>query len=318
MDNFIDVLACPLTGQSLRWSTDRSALETQDAATRYAVVDGIARMLPADARATAGIQEFYDGAGWLEDDEGHFGDTNRFVDLRPGPFAFTRRCIRRLNRHFAKGGKYLLDAGSGPIPHEDLLDYGRHFGQRICVDLSATALKVARRKLGDRGVYLQGDLTRLPLRTGSIDAITCNHVIYQIPEAADQASAFRELWRVLKPGGVAVVVYWWARAPLEWRLQRVARLLGASRSFDTPDDPGHAAANLVHAPQTREWFEAQAWPFTYRFEPYRVVTNHFMRSYVHDDWRGRLLLAGVSALQTIAPSMCGKDGALPVILISKD
>lgn len=34
----------------------------------------------------------------------------------------------------------------------------------------------------------------------------CYHVIYQLPPEL-QAKAFSEIWRVLKPGGVAVVVY---------------------------------------------------------------------------------------------------------------
>ena len=109
------------------------------------------------------------------------------------------RCIRRANTHFRSGGRFLLDAGSGPIAHDEYLEFGSRFDCRICADLSAEALKVARCKLGDRGVYLQADLTNLPIQTGSIDAITCNHVIYQIPEDL-QASVFDELWRVMKPG----------------------------------------------------------------------------------------------------------------------
>ena len=122
------------------------------------------------------------------------------------PLSFSRKCIRRLNTHFQRGGRFLLDAGSGPIAHEEYLEFGTNFERRVCVDLSAEALRVARSKLGARGVYLQADLTNLPIQTGSIDAVTCNHVIYQIPEN-QQAAVFKELWRVLKPGGVAVIVY---------------------------------------------------------------------------------------------------------------
>jgi hypothetical protein len=30
-----------------------------------------------------------------------------------------------------------------------------------------------------------------------------------------------ELWRVLKPGGVGVIVYWWSEAPLAWRIEKL-------------------------------------------------------------------------------------------------
>ncbi len=113
--------------------------------------------------------------------DGVFGDTRAFVDTREVPLAFSRKCIRRLNTHFQRGGRFLLDAGSGPIAHDEYLECGTHFERRVCVDLSAEALQVARSKLGERGVYLQADLTSLPIQTGSVDAVTCNHVIYQIP-----------------------------------------------------------------------------------------------------------------------------------------
>ena len=99
----------------------------------------------------------------------------------------------------------MLDVGSGPIPYKELLRYSDKFEKRVCVDLSVNGLWGAKQNLGDRGIYLQGDITKLPLKTGSMDAISCNHVIYQI-QPEHQIAAWLELWRVLKPGGVAVVV----------------------------------------------------------------------------------------------------------------
>lgn len=317
MDQCIDVLACPSTNQSLRWSRDGAALLRADAEVAYPFADGIARMLPTDARTPKAVQDFYDGAGWSQDDEGVFGDTRKFVDTRRVPFAFTRQCMRRLRRHFDRGGRYLLDAGSGPIAHPELLEYGERYERRICLDLSVSALRAARSKLGDKGFYVQGDLTRLPIKTASIDAITCNHVIYQIPSPDDQAAAFAELHRVLKPGGSAVIVYWWRDAPLEWRIGRLAALLGKPPPPPSSETE-EASPSPVHAPQSLDWFQSRAWPFRFRLEPYRVITNHFLRHNVNDDWRGSMLLGAVSALQTIAPAMCGKYGAMPVILISKD
>lgn len=310
----LEILACPSSGESLRISNDGRRLITADGATEYRVDDGIPRLLPTSAHTATDVQQFYDETGWGQTDDGVFGDTKSFVDARRAPLEFNRRCMRRLTRHFRRGGRYLLDAGSGPIPHDELLAYGANFEKRICVDLSPVALRTARAKLGANGVYLQGDLTQLPLHDNTVDAVTCNHVIYQIQDPERQAIAFRELWRVLKPGGLAVVVYWWESAPLEWRLRHLARILNGSPRSVTSGDAGE----VVHAPQSLDWFESQGWPFRYSFESYRAVTHHFMKTRIHDDWRGRLFLEVVFALQILAPTMCGKYGALPAILIFKD
>jgi SAM-dependent methyltransferase len=44
------------------------------------------------------------------------------------------------------------------------------------------------------------DITAIPLNSGSVDVILCNHVLEHIP---DDRAAMRELCRVLGPGGVA-------------------------------------------------------------------------------------------------------------------
>lgn len=49
---------------------------------------------------------------------------------------------------------------------------------------------------------LHCDLTRLPLPTNSYDVVLCNHVLEHIP---DDRAAMRELFRVLKPAGWAML-----------------------------------------------------------------------------------------------------------------
>jgi len=86
--------------------------------------------------------------------------------------ATTRRCILRLAKYFDTGGDFLLDLGSGAIPHEELLSYHANFKKRVCVDLSITALKQARERLADRGEYVVADAAALPFKDGVFDAIT--------------------------------------------------------------------------------------------------------------------------------------------------
>ncbi|HYD89448.1 MAG TPA: class I SAM-dependent methyltransferase [Vitreimonas sp.] len=312
--DFPRIARCPETGATLV-QTGPDQLTAEDGRS-YRIEDGIARLLPrAPGADETSIVDFYEGDGWEQDGIGLYADTRKFVDTRPVSLAFTRRCIRRLGAYFRRGGRYLLDAGSGALPHNELIEYGDAFDKRVCVDLSFHALRAARRKLGDRGIYLQGDITNIPVADNSMDAITCNHVIYQIPPE-HQRSAFLELWRVLRPGGVAVIVYWWPNAPLGWRTELLAKRICGSqpreRARET-DDP-----HLLHAPQSRAWFESQDWPFRYQYDVFRVIDNGALRRSVSNDWRGRLFLSGLYACQAMAPRLCGKHGMIPAIVMHKD
>ena len=51
-------------------------------------------------------------------------------------------------------------------------------------------------------VHIQMDLTAVPHPTATYDAILCSHVLEHIP---DDAQAMRELYRILKPSGVAIL-----------------------------------------------------------------------------------------------------------------
>lgn len=311
MPELTELCRCPVSGEPLHWTANGDL--TSASGVVYPYQDGVASFLTNQGGDQAVVREFYDTFGWVPDESGLLGDTKAFVDTRDTPMNFTRNCMKRLGRYFS-GGEVLLDAGSGPIPFDEIMAYGDHYATRICVDLSARALRAARQKLGDRGIYLQGDIAKLPLRDGVVDAVTCSNMIFQLP-SEQQADAFREMWRVLKPGGVAVIGYWWETAKLAWRIERIAQLLpmrgpGARRDLSLPD--------LVHHPLSREWFESQQWPFRYSYDIYRVVTNEFMRNYVSDDWRGRLFLGALSALQSIAPRYCGMHGRMPTIVFCKD
>jgi len=99
-----------------------------------------------------------------------------------------------------------------PEPGERVIDLGcsRGFYVRamercteavIGVDISEAALKEA---VTPKVEY--GDITALKFATASFDKAYCLHTIEHLP---DLGQFFSELARVLKPGGIAIVVYPW-------------------------------------------------------------------------------------------------------------
>jgi 2-polyprenyl-6-hydroxyphenyl methylase/3-demethylubiquinone-9 3-methyltransferase len=94
-------------------------------------------------------------------------------------------------------GRVLVDAGCGGgllAPH--LSDKGyRHIG----VDLGVIGLSQA----SARGVAgVNGDVTRLPLRSGSADVVVAGEILEHV---TDLPGTVAELSRVLKPGGLLVL-----------------------------------------------------------------------------------------------------------------
>lgn len=81
------------------------------------------------------------------------------------------------------------------------------------------------------GVDVRGDITRLPFPGSSFDGLVCSHVLEHIP---DDAAAMRELRRVLKPGGWALVVVPLHQLPTyeDWSITSPEGRLAAFGQFD--------------------------------------------------------------------------------------
>ncbi len=267
------------------------------------------------------VRRFYDEWGWTKQD-GEFGDTIQFVDTRPVSQPYLERCHQRLKRYLPKRGKYMLDVASGAIPHDAYLAYSEGFEKRICVDLSHQALRQAKAKLGDRGIYIVGDLTNLPLRDGVVDAAISLHTIYHIP-ADEQRSAFEELYRVLMPEGSAHVVYTFGtRAPFPMVINmpfklvsRMREKLGKKRVRDDDPDAEHP---IYYHPHSASWFARQDWDFKMERYCCRSIGKDSMQYLFHKQLFGEKLLALLFSLEDRFPKFFGTIGQYPLIVIRKE
>ncbi len=267
------------------------------------------------------VASFYDETGWQKTAANIFHDTALFEDTRPVSREYISRCNQRVVRHL-QPGTYLLDAASGSIQVDDYLAFSEQFTWRICVDLSFTGLQEARRRLGSRGIYLLADVTNLPLADGMVDAVVSLHTIYHVP-ANEQDTALHELYRVLKAGSAAVVVYSWEHhSPLMRLLMlpaKVVRMLrrGIGRLRMRTQNRHSPARGLYSHHYNQAWFARRLQPFEHEALVWRSVSVPFLKAYIHEHLLGRQLLALIYWLEECFPRQAGQLGNYPLFVLRK-
>lgn len=99
----------------------------------------------------------------------------------------------------------------------------------IAIDSSEVMLRAARQRLdGSKNIsFKRGDLGSLPLDDASVDAAVCVLVLHHLDKPED---AVREMRRILKPGGRALVVDMYEHDRREYRQQMGHKHLGFSES----------------------------------------------------------------------------------------
>jgi SAM-dependent methyltransferase len=115
-----------------------------------------------------------------------------------------------------RGDEHVLDVGTGAglllIGAAKKLKTGKATGVGVwsTVDLSGNARERTLRHAEIEGVkekveVLDGDATAMKFADGTFDVVVSNLVIHNIPTREGRNKACREIARVLKPGGVAII-----------------------------------------------------------------------------------------------------------------
>jgi ubiquinone/menaquinone biosynthesis C-methylase UbiE len=323
---------------------------TEDGQFVYLVLEGIILLLeylaipvagqngtaPAGLRAEKKVlQDFYDSIGWQKNEKAgtSFVDALKWEDLRPVSREYIHNCHIRVNRYIKNQGRYLLDAGSGPIQYPEYLSYSDGYDFRICVDLSFLALKEAQKKLGDKGIYILGDVTNIPLQDNVVEGAVSLHVIYHVPKD-EQVSVFRELHRVVKPGCSAAVVYAWPH-PKMMRLWMLPRRIKVYLRIGIRDlkawvkkilhwEKRRKAVPAQSVPQApyyfahdQAYFESNFTGMEFEIKVWRSVGVPFLRTYIHPRLFGAAILRSLYRKEENNPSLYGRIGQYPLIVIRK-
>jgi demethylmenaquinone methyltransferase/2-methoxy-6-polyprenyl-1,4-benzoquinol methylase len=123
----------------------------------------------------------------------HYNRIGKMLDFGSGPW-YRRDALRRAG---LRPGMRLLDVAAGTgLVARGAADILREPGGVIGVDPSRGMLQEARKALS--GPLVQGRAEALPFRNDRFDMLSMGFALRHV---ADLEVAFREYWRVLKPGG---------------------------------------------------------------------------------------------------------------------
>ena len=275
------------------------------------------------------VRQFYDQVGWQQVQDGNYQNA-RYEDLRPVSKEYIHKCHLRVTPYLDSGGHILLDAGSGPIQYPEYLTYSQNYEKRLCADISIVALKEARKRIGEHGLFVVTDVANLPFKENAFDGVVSLHTLHHLP-LADQSRAYFEFQRVLASGRQAVVVNGWTDSPLMRRSQwfvtlmervgkSVARLRGKSENTPAPKDvvkktqPTGTFIQKLDA----NWLRTQlGTKMDLEIRIWRSVNVRFLRAVIHTATGGKLWLKLLFWLEERFPHYFGEKGQYPLIVIRK-
>src|SRR5512143_3812259 len=235
------------------------------------------------------VREFYDTIGWSQQGDGLYQNA-RYEDLRPVSREYIHKCHLRVSRHLAPSGRFLLDAGSGPVQWPDYLAYSKDYDYRVCADISITALQQARMRLKKRGLYVVADIANLPFAADAFEGAVSMHTIHHLP-LTEHKRAYLELNRVLKTGKSAVVINGWHN-PFLMRMAEpfigLARFLSGRAAKKKKNWSGEDPAGTFVEKMTPRWLKNELnGEVKYQIFPWRSLSPRFMRWFVRPQFGGK-------------------------------
>jgi len=265
------------------------------------------------------VREFYDEIGWQQEDDGHYQNA-RYEDLRPVSYEYIHNTRLRVLNGLIPTGRFILDAGSGPVQYEEYKAYSRGYNRRVCLDISIQALREARYRIGEHGLFVIGDLASLPFKAEVFDGAVSMHAIHHLA-LTEHLRAYSEIHRVLAYGRTAAVVNGWH----EPFLSRMAEpLIGLLRKLsgraqkkkrewlDEPDPEGTFVQKM-----TPRWLKREIGSkMAIELKPWRSLSTRLLRWFVRP-FGGRIVLKIVFWLEGVLPKFFAENGQYPLIVIKK-
>lgn len=155
-----------------------------------------------------------DPCGAIHGDGYEIGSREFFDNVEAHRYDVYAPWMREVMEFDGFAGKELLEVGCGM--GSDLLQFARGGSIVTGLDYTPRSAEISRRRFGVYGVpgkFLIGDAENLPFPDGSFDVVYSNGVLHHTP---DTQRAIDEVFRVLRPGGVAKVMLYHRRSLYYW------------------------------------------------------------------------------------------------------
>lgn len=138
-----------------------------------------------------------------------FGDLKTLSSY--GRASRTARVLRTLDR-LVKPSSVVADIGCGPAQLAAPITSMGH--EYVGVDPNPEMYSLTAEKLGSnpKARFFTGSAEEIPLSDASVDAVTCIGVVEYLP---DRVRALREVFRILRPKGIAILTFPNLRNPVQ-------------------------------------------------------------------------------------------------------
>lgn len=277
------------------------------------------------------VREFYDEIGWSKESSGYYQNA-RYEDLRPVSAEYIHKCHMRITPYFQDGGKYLLDVGCGPIQYKEYLTYSEKFEKRVCADISLTALKEARKRIGDKGFFVVCDAANLPFKSNCMDGMVSLHTFHHL-DLDDQKNAWQETYRVLTEHASAVVVNGWTESEMMKKWQPrveaaenighfIARLRGKETRPVSKKAAKQKATGTFVKKMDADWIRKELSALgngkaRIEIRCWRSVSVRWLRAMIHPPY-GKAVLRSLFAKEENNSNYYGEYGQYPMIILKKE
>lgn len=273
-------------------------------------------------RGTDETRAYYDREGWTPSSDGAPRDLLLWGGgVEQGPIRRSTHALRRRRviDALSRAGTPLdlLECGCGGNPATDLLEVCASY---TGLDFSSQGLATARGKLQRTGTpfdLVEGDMCSLPFEDESFDAVYSSHALYHIRDPRAQATAIREMARVLRPGGVLVLVVANPR-PLLFPVRMMRRLVADTPVIGTLAEQLRSPGPIPYNPRPLGWMRRELGRHgRVQISGYTLPSVWFNKKITEHRAPGRLAWQSIAWLERTDPEVAGPLGCYVQITMQR-
>jgi ubiquinone/menaquinone biosynthesis C-methylase UbiE len=184
--------------------------------------------MSADEQVVKGVHAYWNkntlGLQYVSDPAIELETPEFFAHIRPWMNPYKFPWIMQRIEHESKllQGKHLLEVGCGM--GYDSLEFLKRGVHVTAIDLTENAVRFTRKHFEVEGVRAEavqvGNALELPFADETFDAVWSNGVLHA---TGNTQRAIDEVWRVLKPGGRAIISHFYRKPSWMWTVHRLGR-----------------------------------------------------------------------------------------------